>query len=152
MQDPEISDRRVPSLMGAVFGSQRRIRRVLMAQGEAHGLARDEFDVLVLLALGARPCKAIAQQVMVPNPTLTRTLARMQERGLVTAQKGPRDGREKIMALTEEGQATYERVFHPHVALVERSTAHLDPSEQDELVRLLTKLADGFATEGASHG
>ncbi|MDB5097629.1 MAG: transcriptional regulator [Cyanobacteria bacterium RYN_339] len=131
--------------MSAFFGCQRQIMATLMRDLDSQNLARDEFDVLVVLGkAGAKPCNELARETMRPNPTLTRTLARMEERGLLRSEKGATDARQKFVSLTPQGQATYERAFFPHLLLVDRCIDHLTPLEQADLGRLLHKLAAGF--------
>ena len=142
------ADTPVPPLVRTYFASFARIRAALVADMARRGLAREEFDVVA--ALGGSEgmtCKAIAARIVVPNPTLTRTLGRMEAKGLVAWRKAPEDGRLKIVSLTAAGQAAYERCYGPHLDLVRRSVAHLSPEEQGELERLLTKLVAGFLAE-----
>lgn len=139
----------IPPVVRTFFGSHQRIRATLIADVAKKGLAREEFDVVVVLG-GATgmTCKDLAARVVVPNPTLTRTLNRMEEKGLVTWQKGPEDRRQKIVSLTPAGEDAYRRTYEPHIRLVNQSVGHLSPDEQTELDRLLRKLTAGFEAEG----
>lgn len=138
----------VPPLVRTYFGSYRRIQSTLLADVEKKGLARDEFDVVVTLgATIGMTCKEIAARVVVPNPTLTRTLGRMEEKGLVTWRKGPEDRRQKVVSLTPAGEDSYRRAYLPHTRFVSQSVGHLSPEEQHELDRLLRKLVAGFEAE-----
>lgn len=148
MQNRIRDDQPVAPLMRSFFGCYRQIKLTLVHDVELKGVSREEFDVLAAIGgAGGLTCKAIAGRVMVPNPTLTRTLGRMEEKGWVVMSKGPTDARQKIVSLTPDGQALYERVFFPHLQLVSRCIDHLSPEEQADLDRLLNKLAAGFAAE-----
>ncbi len=153
---PSSEDQPPAPLMRIFFGCGQRIRAILHADVQSRGLEREEFDVIVLLGrAGGKTCKEVAEQVLVPNPTLTRTLARMAEKGLVKFERGEKDARQKVVSLTPSGQAAYERAFFPHLQLVDRAIAHLTADEQAELGRLLKKLAAGFTAEsegGSPHG
>lgn len=143
---PEVTP--VPSLVRTYFGSYRRIQATLLADVESKGLARDEFDVVIALGPSAgMTCKAIAERVVRPNPTLTRTLGRMEAKGLVTWRQGTKDRRQKVVSLTPAGQDAYRRAYLPHTQFVSRSVGHLSPEEQAELDRLLRKLTAGFEAE-----
>lgn len=144
-------DTPVPPVVRTFFASHRRIRATLIADVARKGLTREEFDVVMALGPGTGlTCKALAARVVVPNPTLTRTLNRMEEKGLVTWQPGPQDRRQKIVSLTRAGEDAYERTYHPHIRLVQQSVGHLSPDEQAELDRLLRKLTAGFEAESAN--
>ena len=146
--DPLADVKPLAPLMHTFFSCHRAILTTLRGDMRARGLAPDEFDVLVVLAKGdRRTCKEIANQLMVPNPTLTRTLARLQGRGLLQFTRGERDGRQKFVSLTPAGRALHEAVFLPHIRLVGRCVGHLTPAEQAQLDRLLHGLATGFTAE-----
>lgn len=143
----------IPLVIRTFFVSHQRIRAALIADVEKKGLARDEFDVVVALGgSGGMTCKAIAARVVAPNPTLTRTLRRMEEKGLVRWRPGPEDRRQKIVSLSPAGEEALQRAYGPHIQLVNRSVGHLSQDEQAELNRLLRKLTAGFEAEsGGDH-
>ena len=82
-----------PPLIFALVGAHQAMKRALTAQLDGEGLAPEEFDVLAQLMDGeARTHKAIASRVLVPNPTLTRTIRRLEGRALVRQARGRRTG------------------------------------------------------------
>jgi MarR family transcriptional repressor of emrRAB len=145
------ADTPIPPVIRTFFASYGRIRATLTGDVEKKGLLRDEFDVVVTLhGSPGMACKAIAARVVAPNPTLTRTLKRMEEKGLVVWQPGPEDRRQKLVSLTPAGEDAYRRTHLPHLRLVNHSVGHLSHEEQVELDRLLRKLTAGFEAESGS--
>lgn len=137
--------RKPPPLIFAFVGAHRAMKLAMTAQLDGEGLSPEEFDVLVHLTDGEpRTHKAIAARILVPNPTLTRTIVRLVDRGLAQQARGERDGREKLVSLTPQGQELATRAFADHFAVLDQALGALNETETAELQRLLGKLKDGF--------
>ncbi len=82
----------------------------------------------------------LARRVAIEQPTMVRTIDRMERDGLVTRTPDPDDGRATRIALTERGWALRDQLV-PLAADVNRAaTARLSPAEVATLRRLLAKL------------
>ena len=113
---------------------------------EATGLTPSQFDVLV--ALGDLPgltCSELGRRTLITKGTLTPVIDRLEARGLVHRERGADDHRQVVVALTPAGQAEYERVFYPHVALMRAHLDRMPPDRQDHLIALLAELRAAFS-------
>lgn len=65
-----------------------------------------EWRVLAVLdSYGDRSITELAVETKLPQPTVTHTVARLEERGDVERQRSDTDGRQRIVALTPSGTA-----------------------------------------------
>ena len=82
----------------------------------------------------------------VEAPTVTRTLAKLEDRQLIMRREG-NDKRERIVDLTEQAKLLIPEV-ESHIEKLEKSMLHaLTEDEQDQLVILLKKISKG----GSNH-
>jgi DNA-binding MarR family transcriptional regulator len=77
-------------------------RRVRFESTDA--VAPHQFSVLARLAEAPRTPRELAGIEKVSAPSMTRTVAGLVERGLVSRQDDPTDGRQVILSLTPAGQ------------------------------------------------
>lgn len=68
-------------------------------------VAPHQFSVLARLDGCPRTPRELAEIECVSAPSMTRTVAGLVERGLVSRQDDPTDGRQVILSLTPEGKA-----------------------------------------------
>lgn len=110
-------------------------RRVRQAR-PVGDLTGSQLSALTSLRLaGALTPRELADAERVQPPTMTRIVAKLEERGLVRRTPHPTDGRQVILAVTEGGQAVleqFERVRDEWLAT--RLTA-LTEEERDTLRR-----------------
>ena len=114
--------------------ARNRLERVL-----PDGLRASHFAVLnhlVRLGDGRSPAR-IARAVQVEKPAMTNTIQKLEARGLVRVGPHPRDGRGKLVFLTEAGRAAREAAVAAATAAVAPLAAGLD---QAELVAALPAL------------
>src|SRR5262245_34440939 len=89
-----------PLLRDAITRFTRRLRRVRPI-GE---LTLNQLSALTSLELaGALTPRELADVERVQPPTMTKTLAKLEERGLVQRTPHPTDGRQVILGATEAG-------------------------------------------------
>lgn len=130
----------------ALIECHRQIERVVSREIAAQGLTHGQFDVIVTLGdTSGMSCKALGEQTLITKGTLTPVLARLEAKGLIRRTPGDQDRRQSIVALTEAGQALYERIFMPHVDAMRARIDVLTPMEQSQLIDLLGKLKHAFA-------
>ena len=85
---------------------------------------------------------ALAQEIGCDASNVTQIVARMEQRGLVTRQPDPADGRGRVLARTPAGDALNAR-FEEAFEFARRAVGRLSPGEQEQLTSLLRKvLAD----------
>ena len=106
----------------------------------ALGLGRSDFAVLeVLLHKGPQPVNIIGRKVLLTSGSITAAVDRLESRRLLRRTADPKDGRSRIVQLTETGRHLIERAFQKHAMDMEETMAVLRSGERVELVRLLKK-------------
>ena len=97
------------------------------------GLSEPDYDVLSNLSEteGHRwRLSDLAARMLWSRSRLSHHLSRMQQRGLVTREDCPADGRGAFVVLTEEGLRTIQAAAPGHVASVRRHLVDLLSEEQ----------------------
>lgn len=99
------------------------ITRVLDADLRRHGLDIAEYNILVQLSEAPEHrmrMSQLAEEVVHSRSRLTHTVTRLEQRGLVSRETAPDDGRGILARLTDEGYRLLETVAPHHVASVRR--------------------------------
>ncbi|WP_051543362.1 MarR family winged helix-turn-helix transcriptional regulator [Thiothrix lacustris] len=115
------------------------------------GLSLTEFDVLVTLRRSASPHvltpTELQRSLLVTSGGLTKLLYQLEARGLVSRSVQMQDKRSKLVHLTGQGCELAEKVMYAILAAsTKRFDAALNKKEQEQLIKLLGKIA--LATEG----
>lgn len=109
-----------------------------------HDLRRHEFDVLAALRRAGAPFELTAgeltAQTHVTSGTMTSRLDRLSERGLVTREPDPHDGRSVRVALTASGRQAVDAAFAALVAAEREMLAPLGDDAQRGLAEVLREL------------
>ncbi|MGQ7297120.1 MarR family winged helix-turn-helix transcriptional regulator [Quadrisphaera sp. KR29] len=115
------------------------LTRELEVVFEAHGLCEGDFDVLATLRRSGsdRTAGELAAATMVTSGGLTKRLDRLERAGLVVRRTSERDGRGRVISLTDAGRALIDRAWTDHMANEHRLLAQLDPRDAAELERIL---------------
>lgn len=109
------------------------------------GMTRAQFGVLQHLSRRARPSQspgAIATAMQVSRPTMTSTLGRLAQRGLVRITDDPADGRGKQVRLTPAGEAMRQACIAAVLPVLPLVGQALKPAEQEQLLGLLRRLRE----------
>ncbi|SCL61618.1 MarR family winged helix-turn-helix transcriptional regulator [Micromonospora chersina] len=129
----------------------RRMRRLLDLElarelMQDAGLSEPDYDVLSDLSETPDQrlrLSELADRMLWSRSRLSHHLARMQQRGLVTREEHPSDGRGSIVVLTPAGRAAIEAAAPGHVAAVRRHLIDLlTPEEIDVLGALTQRVVD----------
>ncbi|QKV90950.1 winged helix-turn-helix transcriptional regulator [Streptomyces sp. NA02950] len=106
-------------------------------------LTGPQFAVLTAVdAAPGRDQRSMASAVALDTSTMADVARRLENRGLITRRTAAEDARRKLLFLTEEGERTLRAANDRARALDERLMAPYGPERRDELMRLLTSLAD----------
>jgi DNA-binding MarR family transcriptional regulator len=128
-----------PGLASQVFLTVTRLARDLQVRQPA-GLTASEVSVLSLLEDGpATPAKMAAAE-RITAPSMTRHVAALKARGLVSQAGDPDDGRQVVLALTEQGRLALAAARDGH--WLTRNIGALDVAEQDKLREALPVLGE----------
>jgi DNA-binding MarR family transcriptional regulator len=82
--------------------------RLLVKQVRHREITRGEGAILCILSEGPRRVTDLAELEGVAQPTMTALIKRLAERGWVTREGTPEDGRVVMVALTDAGRAVEE--------------------------------------------
>jgi DNA-binding MarR family transcriptional regulator len=134
---------------GALASSLRisvmRLARRLRAQRSDDALTMSQVSVLATLERhGPLTPTDVAEFEKVQPPSITRVLAALEERGLVTRQAHPKDRRQAVVALSESGVVMMKNDRKRRDRWLSRQLVELGPAEQEILARaapLLEQLA-----------
>jgi MarR family transcriptional regulator, transcriptional regulator for hemolysin len=119
------------------------------AMAQAGGSA-SAWQVLLLVRSGQWDTQSgLAEAMGVTGATLTHHLGTLERQGLVRRWREDGNRRVQHVALTDEGEALFERLRHVAVAHDERLRAQLSARELEQLAGLLAKLETGVAEPAA---
>jgi DNA-binding MarR family transcriptional regulator len=102
-----------------------------------------EFSMLNHFSHGRPPEKTItgiAAAMQQNQPAVTKTAAKLIARGYVDARPNGKDGRSKILTLTETGRAAHEAAVAFLAPLIERAMEGWSDGEMADLFRHLDRL------------
>jgi MarR family 2-MHQ and catechol resistance regulon transcriptional repressor len=117
------------------------IEQNAMRSVSALGLGSSDFAVLeVLLHKGPQPVNIIGKKVLLTSGSMTAAVDRLESRKLLRRTADPKDGRGRIVRLTQTGRHLIARAFQKHAIDMEETMAVLRSQERVELVRLLKKV------------
>ena len=117
----------------------------LRSHAECHihslGIGFSDFAVLeVILHKGPTPVNQIGSLVELTSGSITSAIDRLQRKGLVARCNDPKDGRARVVHLTEAGRKFIECAFAQHEIAMEKAAAGLTPEERAQAIGLLKKL------------
>jgi DNA-binding MarR family transcriptional regulator len=119
-------------------------RRVRQAR-PVGDLTVTQISALTSLSLGgALTPRELADAERVQPPTMTKIVAKLEDRGLVRRTPHPTDGRQVVLAPTEEGKAVLSQHERARDEWLARRLVELSPEERDTLLRaaeILRKVA-----------
>lgn len=109
-----------------------------------HGVTEQQWRVLRALdhADASMVVGELAESTLLLGPSLSRMLASMVERGLVTRTTDRDDARRAEVAITDAGRALVAEIAPESEWWYDHIEAHLGADDLDELHRILGRLAD----------
>ena len=132
-------DRYVPALL--TFVANKLSRSATAAYQKRFGVNVTEWRILSLLAVEPDiPARRICQVIGFDKGPVSRTLATMATRGLVTVRPDPENRRSHIIALTPDGDAMHDRIIVVALDRERRLLGCLDADERETLIRLLGRI------------
>jgi DNA-binding MarR family transcriptional regulator len=114
--------------------------------GELVGSELTSVQFAILVALEAEPGmdqRTLGKRISLDTSSLAEVCGRLVERRLVARERDPVDGRRNLLSLTTSGRrALHEATPRVHEVGM-RLLEPFSPGEQEELMRLLTRLVSG---------
>ncbi|MEU1587422.1 MarR family transcriptional regulator [Micromonospora sp. NPDC005710] len=121
-----------PQLRDAITRLNRRVRQAR----PVGDLTVTQLSALTSLRLaGALTPRELADVERVQPPTMTKIVAKLEDRGLVQRTPHPTDGRQVILAATEGGQAVIEQFERVRDEWLARRLVELTEDERETLQR-----------------
>lgn len=121
-----------PQLRDAITRLNRRVRRAR----PVGDLTVTQVSALTSLRLaGGMTPRELAEIERVQPPTMTKIVAKLEDRGLVRRTPHPTDGRQVILAATEGGQAVLDQFERARDEWLAHRLAALDEDERETLHR-----------------
>lgn len=116
-----------------------------------------EFAVLeALYHKGPLPLGALADRILITGASITYTVKRLEERGLMRRRPSTQDQRFVFGELTEEGRALIAEIFPGHAEQLQRAMRGLSREEKRQAADLLKRLGRAAAsvsdTDGSTGG
>lgn len=119
--------------------------RTIERRLEPHGVSVGYLPVFYALAAGKPlPQKELARRAAVEQPTMAKTLDRMERDGLVTRTPDPADRRSSLISLTPLGREKTPLVHDAIWATNRQALAVLDTDEQTQFMEFLRKVIAGL--------
>ncbi|MGH3318954.1 MAG: MarR family winged helix-turn-helix transcriptional regulator [Streptosporangiaceae bacterium] len=121
-------------LASALRISITRLARRLRSQRADSTLSGTQLAALAALeGHGAMTPRELAEHEKVQPPSMTRVVAGLEERGLVTRSPHPTDGRQVLLAPTDEGRALLKEDRRRREAWLSQKMRELSPQERQIL-------------------
>ncbi|HZR91733.1 MAG TPA: MarR family transcriptional regulator [Gaiellaceae bacterium] len=110
----------------------------------AEGIPPVQLQALAVLSAGDMRMRELAHRLGLATSTVTRLVDRLEAAGLVERRAERPDRRSVLVGLSAAGRSALARIGNRARVLVRELLSGLAPHEQGELLRLLTKLAEGL--------
>lgn len=143
-----------PQTLFALKRAYQATRHALEAQLHSKGVTAAQFDVLKLLLLpdpeapvppAGLDQRAIQSDLGITSATLTRLLAGMERRGLVSRSPNPEDSRGKRVSATAKARKLFARLMEEGEAAFHARVFHgFSDKETLTLTRLLERVAENL--------
>lgn len=119
---------------------------------ERFGFQESQFNLLCALRRSGEPFqlspKELATSMLLTSSTMTNLLDQVENAGLVTRERDPRDRRGLLVRLTPEGCRRVEEALSSHLRLCEQLLQPLDDTRRDALADALRSLIVSIDTAG----
>src|SRR3954470_1942243 len=130
--EPRTADELAKTLREAIQRLNRRVRQARPVGDLTFGQLSALTSILLAGALTPRELAALER---VQPPTMTKIVGKLEERGLVIRSPHPTDGRQVILAPTEEGRAMYAQFEKARNEWLADQLATLDDEDRAVLLR-----------------
>ena len=131
---PQSAGRRPPALAAELRTAIMRTSRRQRQERSTDDVTPGQYSVLAVLDHHG-PCtpRELAAHEKVQPPSMTRTVAALGDLGLVQRTEHPTDGRQVLVALSEQGRVVVRETRRRRDAWLARRLAELTPAERDTL-------------------
>jgi DNA-binding MarR family transcriptional regulator len=132
VSEPRTADDLAKTLREAIQRLNRRVRQARPVGDLTFG----QLSALTsILLAGALTPRELADLERVQPPTMTKIIGKLEDRGLVVRTPHPTDGRQVILAPTDQGRAIYAQFEFARNAWLSEHLEQLGPDDRDVLFR-----------------
>ncbi|WP_415855903.1 MarR family winged helix-turn-helix transcriptional regulator [Sinomonas sp. G460-2] len=131
----------VRALIHGVFDLQR-VLRCLAHEHKSTEVGTAEAGVLRMISEFGGRAVDIAEKLSVSAPVLSRHIAELHDRGLVTRRPDPEDRRAQLLELTETGKARLAEIEEARIALILELLEGWDESEVEACAASIRRLTE----------
>ncbi|MGG5174951.1 MarR family winged helix-turn-helix transcriptional regulator [Pseudarthrobacter sp. J1763] len=123
-----------------------RIARMIQLRGDVvlaeHGVTRDEFELMSLLARSAGPLtpSALAASQITSAAAVTKRLKKLDDAGWVRREVNPSDGRGALIHLTQEGSSVLRPIIDAVAKFDSALLGELTANDSEQLANQLRAL------------
>jgi DNA-binding MarR family transcriptional regulator len=130
-------------LFGLVKHTQAMLDLLLEPVFEAAALSSAEFDVLFQLRHAAEPtiARRLAMSMGRSPAALSKSLAKLEQRGMVRREANPSDRRAVLVEITEAGEVAVDEIFPRRLTLEGEALESLTPAERAAAAKALVLLS-----------
>lgn len=109
-----------------------------------HGLHASQWSVILYLHDRQRCTQVeLAHYLNVEAPTVTRTLARLEDHGFIKREEG-RDKREKRITLTEDAEAIFSKCYVASQSVERKALEGISPEDLEIFNRVIEKMNENL--------
>lgn len=141
MTDRELALRAWESL----FRAQHELFTAMSSDFNDAPITQAEYDVLLTVVRAPQMTvrlRDVTTNMLISQPSVSRLVDRMVDRGLVTKSADPDDGRGSVLTATDAGARAFRQVATTHGRSIAEMMAALDDDELRNLLELTSKLRD----------
>jgi DNA-binding MarR family transcriptional regulator len=100
--------------------------------------------VVSLKVNGALTVSELCVHAIAEQPTMSRTLDKMEAEGLVVREVSEADQRVRVIRLSASGEALYDSIWPVMIAANEEMLAGVSPNDRADLMRILTQILENI--------
>jgi len=89
----------------------------------------------------------ISSRLCISGPAVSRSLNRLEDKGLINRYMGQNDRRNVYIELTEEGKSSLNIYMEKYTAFLESALSYLSEEEMEQFINLCNKIVLGMKTE-----
>lgn len=138
----------------SLFRAQVQVMRELQEDFPHAEISMSEYDVLFNIVREPGRCtrlRDLNRRVLLSQPSVSRMIDRLTERGLVEKIPDPYDRRSTSVRITDQGFEVYRRAAFPHMdSIASVMTRALSEEEMSQLTALTEKVRRATDDDGSS--
>jgi DNA-binding MarR family transcriptional regulator len=139
-----LSDRRYETAARLQSLATRLLRLARRGDRES-GIGSAQYSAMAVLHTDAPlPLVELARRERVAHPTMSRVVAALVRQNLVARVADARDRRSRLLALTDEGRAVYERISARRIEITAAVLSLLKPETVEDVTAAVATVAARF--------